>query len=542
MRQFTLALWLCFVLAPAMAIDEAATPQTPPAPTTASAPPTSPITEPVSVQPTPPAADSAVAQPAPAAITANIPAQSTPAAAPSQATPAPAVQVEAPVIYIPAAPRVVDCPPPAPPKPPTETPATQLRAAQQNLALQRVELFRTTVKNTMPSKNLFSRLLSSSSKPIDGDLLSDMRHFSERFPEHPETAEVFNLMAQVHQRTDNHYAAAIDWLLLQAAYPDSPFSKEATKQLRALADDDLKKNSDALKAMTAQLGKLQGDHDERLAGMLRYLGDNTEKDFAAPITEACASFLVSNQSWLQEDMIEHALARQAMLVDAQIALYRLDKMLVMYPSSPLRPDSMLSIGNVQHDSQKAFDQAAKSYSKLIEQYPDSAEAKQAYELLGATYDVDLQDYPNAIKTYEAIVAHYRDVPLVLRALHAMANIQQNKTNQPARAIDSYLKIADLAKGADGLQALLAAERLAMLTTEDWRTAIDINNRIVAFAPQDDEAIKAQFNNADITENKLKDKEAARKLYSDFVSKYPNHELSRNANRRIESLNKDLGKP
>lgn len=499
MKQLTLAVCLCFSLVPAMAVDEAAAP-------------------------------------APTPTAENV----TP---PSQTAPAPASSpVEAPVIQIPPPPTVVECAPSAPPAPPAETGATKLRTAQQNLALQKVDLFRTTVKSTTSKKNIFSRLMSSSSNPIDAELLAEMHRFTERFPDFPETAEVFHLMAQVHQRTDNYPAAAIDWLTLRAAYPDSPFNKEAAKQLQALAGDDLKKHANTLKTMTVQLDKLHGEREERLATMLRYLGGNTEKDFAAPIADACASFLVSNQSWMQEDVIEHALARQSMLLDAQIALYHFDKMLALYPSSPLRADSMLSIGDVQRKSQRAYDQAAKSYAKLIEQFPDSAETKQAYELLGAMYDEDMRDYPNAIKTYEAVVARYKDDPIVLRALRSMANIQQNKSNQSVRAIESYLKIADIFKGPEGLEALLAAERIAALNTRDWKTAIDINNRIIAFSPQHEEAIKAQFKNADITENELNDKEAARKLYAEFVAKYPNHALSKDANRRIEAINNTSNKP
>ncbi len=368
-----------------------------------------------------------------------------------------------------------------------------------------------------------------------------MRRFAERFPDFPETAEVFHLMAQVHQRTGNYSAAAIDWLLLHAAYPDSPFSKEASKQLQALAGNDLKKHADSLKAMTAQLDKLKGDREERLATMLRFLGGNTEKDFAAPIADACASFLVSNQTWLREDVIEHALARQATLLDAQIALFHFNKVLVLYPASPLLADSLLSIGSVQRKALFAFEAAAKTYTRLIEQFPDSVETKQAYESFAAMYDEDMRRFPDAIKTYEAIVARYKDDPVVLRALRSMAGIQQNKTSQPAQAIESHLKIADIFKGTDAMEALLTAERLALFTTRDWKKAMDINNRIIAFAPQSDEAIKAQFNNADITENKLGNKEEARKLYSEFVAQFPNHALSKDAKRRIEAIDRALKK-
>jgi tetratricopeptide (TPR) repeat protein len=438
------------------------------------------------------------------------------------------------MIQIPAAPPAVECPPPPPP---VESAANKLRTAQQNLVIQKVDVFRATIKNTASTKNLFSKLLSSSTNPIDADLLNDMQHFTERFPDFPETSEVFHLMAQVHLRTDNYSGAALDWLMLRTAYPDSSFTKDAMKQLQSLAEDDLKKHADTLKTWSAQIAKLKGEREERLATMLQYLGGNTEKDFAVAIADACASFLVSNQSWLQEDVIEHAYARQAMLLDATMAIYHFEKMLALYPSSPLRAHSMLSIGSVQRTNLKAFDQASKSYTKLIEQFPDSPETKQAYELLAAMYDEDMRDYPNALKTYNTIVNRYKDDPVVLRALRAMANIQQNKSSQAAQAIESHLKIADIFKGSDGLEALLAAARIANFTTRDWKVAIDINNRIIALAPQHEEAVKAKFNNADITENKLNDKESAKKLYEDFVAKNPAHSLSKDANRRIDALNK-----
>ena len=440
------------------------------------------------------------------------------------------------MIQIPAAPHVAECPPQALP---IESVPNKLRTAQQNLVMQKVDVFRTTVKNTAPTKNIFSRLMSSATNPIDADLMNEMQSFTERFPDFPETAEVFHLMAQVHLRTDNYSAAALDWLVLRTAYPNSSFNKEAGKQLQALAADDLKKHAETLKTWSAQVDKLKGEREERLANMLKYLGGNTEKDFASSIADACASFLVSNQSWLQEDVIEHAYARQAILLDAQIALYHLEKMLALYPASPLRADSILSIGDVQRKSLKAFEPAAKSYAKLIEQFPDATETKQAYESLAAMYDEDMRDYPKALKTYDTIVKKYKDEPIVLRALRAMANIQQNKSSQPAQAIESNIKIAEIFKGADGLEALLVAERIANFTTRDWKVAIDINNRIITLSPQHEEAVKAQFNNADITENKLNDKESSKKMYEDFVAKYPGHSLAKDANRRLEAINKAL---
>lgn len=438
-----------------------------------------------------------------------------------------------PVMEVTATPAEAPVPVPAAP----ESDSAKLTALHQRLAAQKLELFRTTIKNTEVKKNLFARLLSSSQNPIDTELLSELRRFSEDHPALPETAEVHLMMSQVHQRIGEYPAAALDLLLLRAANPDSPFEKEAVKRLQALAGDELKKQADMLNTLGKNIGGLQGEREARVAGLLHHLGENTEKDWARPISEACSSFLSGNQGWLQEDQIEHVWARQAALLDAQSGIYHFDKLITLYPESALHADSLLAKATIQRKSMHTYPQAAATYNQLIGKFPDSAETKQGYPALAAMYDEDMQDYSNAIKTNEAIVARYKDDPAVLHALRAMAAIQQQKTNQPAQAIESHLKIAELFKGEEGMVALLAAERLALFTTRDWAKAIDINHRIMAFSPQHEEAIKAEYKNAEITEEKLGDKAAARTLYSEFQANHPDHSLGKDAAKRIESIDK-----
>lgn len=418
-----------------------------------------------------------------------------------------------------------------------EPDSATLAALHQRLAPRKLELLRLAVKDTEVKKNMFARLLTSSQNPIDAELLAEMRRFAERHPELPETAEAYLLMAQVHQRISEYPAAAIDLLLLRAAYPGTPYEQEAIKRLQAMAGDELKKQADFLKSLGEKIGSLQGEREARTAGLLRLLGENPEKDWARPIAEACDSFLSANQGWLQEDQIEHVWARQAALLDAQSGIHHFDKLIALYPESPLHAHSLLAKATLQRKSMHAYPQAAASYNQLISKFPDSAETKQGYEALAAMYDEDMQDYPNAIKTNEAIVARYKDDQIVLRALRAMAAIQQNKTRQPAQAIESHLKLAELFKGDEGMEALLAAERLALFSTRDWAKAIDINLRIMALSPQHEEAVKAEYKNAEITEEKLGDKTAARALYAEFLTRHPDHSLSKNAQKRIEAIDK-----
>ncbi len=407
---------------------------------------------------------------------------------------------------------------------------------QREMAQKKIGLLRATVKATTVEKGFFSGLFSSSSaKPIDNELLAEMDRFIEQFPQLPNTPEVYQLKAQVHQRIEDYRAAALDWLVSLAAYPDSAFAFEARDGLQQLANDPLKKQAKTLQAMREKLNTLNGGREQRVADLLAFMGTLQDKDFAAPIAAECNAFLMRNRDYPQQDRIVDALAHQKMLLDDQSALYYFNELMALYPDSPLRADGLLSIGNIQRNGLKHYEEAVLSFKAVIAKYPDSNEAKQAYEALANTYDQDMHDYSSALKTYDAIVARYKDDPLVLRSLQAEALIYQNKTSQPQEAIATYLKLADTFSGKDGLAALLQAEKLARYSVGDWQLSIAINQRVIDGYPDDGEAAKALYANASIYDTNLKDRDQALKLYQQFVSRYPGHDLATQAQQRIKAL-------
>ena len=412
-------------------------------------------------------------------------------------------------------------------------------AAQQQQQAARAKkmigLLRATVKETKPQRGFFSGLFSSSVRPIDTELLAETGRFIERYPALPDTAEVYQLRAQVHQRIDAYQAAAVDWLLSLAAYPDSAFAVEAHNNLKALVGDQLKQQAKVLQDLIVKVDSVEGDREQRVADLLAYMGTLNDKDFAGPVADACISFLMRNRDYTGQDRVLDALARQKALLDSQSAIYYFEQLLSLYPDSALRPDAMLGIADVQRNGLKHYEEAATSYKSLIAKYPDSDKTKLGYEALAGMYDENMHNYSNAIKTYDAIIARYNNDPVVLRSLQAQALIYQNKTSQPLEAIADYRKLEELFKGKEGLAALLDAEQLARYTVSDWKLAIDINHRIINDYPDSKEAPKALFANAGIYEEKLKDKDQALKLYQLFLSHYPGDDLAVQAKQRISAL-------
>lgn len=420
----------------------------------------------------------------------------------------------------------------------TYRPAPQVeRMSGTGMAAKEIDLLRRTINETVRSKSFFG-LFSSPAAPIDGELLQEADRFIQRHAGQPETAEVYHLKAQVHYRMENYPAAALDWLMLRVVYPDSPFAVEAEKRLTGLGGDQLKKQAALLDEMVRWTKSLGGGRDYRVATWLGTVaGKSNDPGFAAPIVAECAAFLMDNREYHNEDDIEYALARQALLVDSQIGIYHFDKLLALYPDSPFRPGSLLSIANTQRQKQHVYDRAVQTYSRLIEQHPDTAEAAQGYEMLAEMYDQDMRDYPNAIKIYETIIAKFRDTTIVLRALNNMASIYQNRTNQPAKAVDSYLRIAGVFRGPEVLDALNKAEKIARYTMHDWNSALAINDRIVAHSPDSEDAAKAMFANAEIVEEQLGDKRQARALYEKLIAARPGHPLAKEARQRIAAMDR-----
>jgi tetratricopeptide (TPR) repeat protein len=403
---------------------------------------------------------------------------------------------------------------------------------------QQIELFRTTVKDTTQEKGMFSRIFSSDSNPIDNELLAEMHQFITRYAGLPQTDEVFNLVALVHKRTKNYPAAALNWTLLKVMYPQSSFVATANKQLKELSGDQLSKQAATIERINKQIASLSGDMDQRTGAFIGFLGTLSEASFATAISAESALFLARNETFLNEDEIESAIAHQSMLIDNDIALYRFNKLLALYPASTLRADSLLAIASIQREKLKFYDKAAKTYLVLIDKHPDSNETKLGYEALATMYNEDMRDYPNAIKTYDAIIAKYKKDPSVLHSLLMLEKVYENKTNQSDKAIDTYLKLADIfEQGPEGLNALLGAENIAINSTRNWTQAMSINDRISARSPNTEIALKAIYSNADITENKLGDKDKAKEMYENFIKEHPTHTLAKDAQKRLDAMAK-----
>lgn len=127
-------------------------------------------------------------------------------------------------------------------------------------------------------------------------------------------------------------------------------------------------------------------------------------------------------------------------------------------------------------------------------------AEEAWKV--ADSEVRSQRYEKAIESYENLIAKYPDNPLASKSMFQLGAIYMNNTNQYANSVASYVRVI-----------------------ENYSESPD--------------AVKALFMAGFVSATYLKDFDKAETFYSQFLEKYPNHELIPAAEFELENLGKEI---
>ena len=92
-----------------------------------------------------------------------------------------------------------------------------------------------------------------------------------------------------------------------------------------------------------------------------------------------------------------------------------------FPKEPRTPEVVLALA-LALQGEKKFDEAVETYNRLMEKYPDSAEAYKAMFLLGYMYYEDIKDNDKTLEVFNKFITTYPDSELVLSAGVLIENI------------------------------------------------------------------------------------------------------------------------
>lgn len=441
------------------------------------------------------------------------------AAAPAETTNAAAVTAAAPQ---------------AEPSPAQEQPASGRAAVQVDaLAGPRTAIPAGPVDVVEAEKEFLRGYSASSNEKALAMIPEDMEDWLARNPDNPGAHDVLLEKAMIRYRLGDHKGATMDLLRLFRAYPGSPVDKKArglfSEIMAKKADKKLRPILEEASSATNS-GSLAAD----LSALLRQLTAKAGEAYLEPLTAEYRRFFNTHPTYEGNDEMRLALAGlyriNGELVAAKLAY---EKMIRLHPSSPLQAAAKLSLAGLLTEDLKEHDAAIQVYQAIVDSYPGSPEAWEAYLRLPKLAE-KRDKFQLAVDTYERIILLYPDREEAFLSLKSAARVLREELDKFPEAVAVLFRLADNYKDARGAEALMLAAEIYRKDLKDQAGEIKVYDRLAADFGKDPLAPKALFAAGEIHE-KAKDFDKARSYYSAVTEKYQQDPLAKKAQKRLDGL-------
>lgn len=183
-------------------------------------------------------------------------------------------------------------------------------------------------------------------------------------------------------------------------------------------------------------------------------------------------------------------------------------------------DSQSSQANMDlaamHAKQGNYAKAIEAYKKVIADAPNQDMARDAYRMMANLMDEKQKDYKNAAATLEELVQKFPDSPGSDQSLFKLGRIyEENLTSYKTRVVEGNVRYRKDDEGA--------------------RKAIDYYDRLTERYPDADVSAEAFMRKGDLYRTQLKDTDEAKKQYSEFIKRFPDHAEAEKVRERLNQL-------
>lgn len=368
--------------------------------------------------------------------------------------------------------------------------------------------------------------------------LPQLEDWLVRNPETPFSGEAQLLKANLHIKLGDYKFALIDLVKYFQAYPRAASLEEARK----LFNDTLAKKGDKkTRPVLTELSQAPetAAADFNISSMLEKLSIQAGEAYYEPLTAEFRSFFNRFPEYARNDALRVALAdlhqKKSEYLPAKLDY---EKMIQLYPASPLLARAKRSLGGLLADNMKEYDKAIAVYQDIAASLPGTDEAWTAYSRLPALAERQ-KKYDLAVEIYEKIIELYPDRTETYASYQDEARVLRKELNKFPEAVAVLNRLADKYKGEKAIEALLLA---AEIYRKDIQEAAGVEgqvkmyDRIVAEYGTDPQAPKALYAAGEVYE-KAKDTEKAREYYQKLIEKYGDNSLAKKANNRLTAMAK-----
>jgi len=341
------------------------------------------------------------------------------------------------------------------------------------------------------------------------------------------------LKANLRYRLGDYKGAIIDLVHHFYEYPNSGSSEDAKKLFHEILEKKAdKKMKPGLTELAATVPA--GDTSARLRVMLEKLPGSAGAPFYEPIIAQYREYFSRFPGRPGNDKVAMAEADMHLNMKEYLAA-RLgyEKVIALYPASPLIARAKLFLAVVLADNLKEYDRAIKVFKDITVTLPGTDQAAAAYARLPELAEKQKQ-YQLAVDVYEEIIKLYPDKTEAYNAYVSEARVLREEMDKFPEAVAVLNRVADKYKDASGVEALLLAAQIYRKDLKDPAGEVKMYDRIAAEFKTDPEAPKALMAAGEVYE-KAKDFEKARNYYETVKSSYPEDAQAKKAQKRLDGL-------
>ena len=242
--------------------------------------------------------------------------------------------------------------------------------------------------------------VKASAEDADGAIseasMEDLRLFARRHPESPQAPEAMFLLAGLKQKKGEWQTALSVYLRLLYEYPENKTALRAKSSYLELVE---KKGSRKQRPLLGDLVKLpeSADKADRLSLLWQKVSEQLGETLYEPAAEEIRDFSVRFPEHKDGDKLLAALARlHGANGKAAASLLSWRKLLALCPTSPLRAQAQMAVGDLYADSLRDPKKAIDAYQELVEKYPKAPEVQSALERSAQLFEDKLRQYGLAV--------------------------------------------------------------------------------------------------------------------------------------------------
>jgi len=210
------------------------------------------------------------------------------------------------------------------------------------------------------------------------------------------------------------------------------------------------------------------------------------------------------------------------------------------PNSEKVPELMLEIGKCQRETLEKnkllmTDNIIKSYEEMVNRFPQSDFAPQAYYQIGQLYEKELKEYREAIKSYEKCAYEYPATSYAASAYFRIGQIYENNLNDYEGAILTYTRLArDFYRCQIAVDARLRIEQIYETKLKDVNKTLEAYAEIVNNYPENKKMPEILMNMAKFYMEK-NDTENAIKTYQQIIERFPKEKNAIESYKKIADI-------